>query len=296
LEKLTFLKMTMRKYLIPAALLLLANLASSARADEISQQGREIFQKNQRAVVTVEVVLKTTGGSGDRESGGRETRHDLTGTVVDPSGLTVLSLAACDPSEMYQRLMAEESSKPRVETEITDVKILLEDGSELPSEIVLRDQDLDLAFIRPKVKPASPMPAVDLSRSTPAQVLDEVLVLNRLNRAAGRAYSASSARINAVVQKPRTYYVPDIASSAASLGSPAFALNGGAVGVIVIRAVSMRGGGTGTYRDSMTTIILPAEDILKAAKQAPEAKGDDDKKEPAKDDTKPAGKEPAERK
>jgi hypothetical protein len=33
----------------------------------------------------------------------------------------------------------------------------------------------------------------------------------------------------------------------------------------------------------MTTIILPAEDILKAAKQAPEAKGGEEKKEAPKD-------------
>jgi hypothetical protein len=31
--------------------------------------------------------------------------------------------------------------------------------------------------------------------------------------------------------------------------------------------------------EGLTTIILPAEDVLKAAKQAPEAKGDAEKKE-----------------
>jgi len=30
--------------------------------------------------------------------------------------------------------------------------------------------------------------------------------------------------------------------------------------------------------DNATSIILPADDVLKAAKQAPEAKGDDEKK------------------
>ena len=33
----------------------------------------------------------------------------------------------------------------------------------------------------------------------------------------------------------------------------------------------------------MTSIILPAEDILKGAKQAPEAKGDSEKKEALKE-------------
>jgi hypothetical protein len=64
-----------------------------------------------------------------------------------------------------------------------------------------------------------------------------------------------------------------------TLGSPAFAMDGNVVGVFVMRAISSKGGGSRNYRDSMTTIILPAEDILKAAKQAPEAKGGDEKKD-----------------
>ena len=51
-----------------------------------------------------------------------------------------------------------------------------------------------------------------------------------------------------------------------------------------MRAISSKsGGGSRNYRDSMTTIILPAEDILKGAKQAPEAKGGDEKKEAPKE-------------
>ena len=65
-----------------------------------------------------------------------ENRQDLTGTVVDPSGLTVLALSACDPSEMYQRMMSEEASKYKLEIEVTDMKILLDDGTEMPAEIV----------------------------------------------------------------------------------------------------------------------------------------------------------------
>jgi hypothetical protein len=75
--------------------------------------------------------------------------------------------------------------------------------------------------------------------------------------------------------------------TATTLGCPAFALDGNVVGVMVMRAVTAKGGGGRGYRDNMTSIILPAEDILKAAKQAPEAKGEPAKKDEAKD-TKPA--------
>ena len=263
-----------------ALVLGLAGATTPCRADELAEKGREIFNKSQQAVVTVQAVLKVSV-SGAARSG--ENRQELTGTVVDPSGLTVLALSACDPSEMLQRMMAEQASQAKLDVEVTDLKILLTDGTELPAEIVLRDKDLDLAFIRPKSKPATPMAAVDLAKSAPAQLLDQVITLNRLNSAAGRAYAASVERVSAVMQKPRTFYIPDSTMTSTTLGSPAFALDGKLVGVMVMRAVSSKGGGSRNYRDNLTTIILPAEDILKAAKQAPAAKGGEEKKEAPKE-------------
>ncbi|MEI8045072.1 MAG: serine protease [Verrucomicrobiota bacterium] len=263
-----------------AAAMALAGLTSSSRADELAEKGRDIFKKNQHAVVTVQEVLKVSAPGASRAN---EAKQELTGTVLDPSGLTVLALSACDPSEMYQRMLGSDASRGRVETEISDMKILLDDGTEMPAEIVLRDKDLDLAFIRPKAKPATPMASVDMSKTSPAQVLDQVVTLNRLNSAAGRAYSASAERISAVVQKPRTFYIPDSNMTSTTLGSPAFAMDGKLVGVMVMRAVNSKGGATRNYRDSLTTIILPADDITKAAAQAPEAKGEPEKKDAPKE-------------
>jgi len=258
-----------------AALALSACLSLRCPADEISEKGREIFKKNQHAVVTVMVVQKTTYSAEGRTAPPVENRQDLTGTIIDPSGLTVLSLSACDPSEMYKRMMTGRMAGYKIDTEVSDVKILLDDGTEIPSEIVLRDKDLDLAFIRPKTKLTNSLPAVDLSKSGKAQILDQVITLNRLNKAAGRAYAASVERITAVVQKPRTFYIPDSTMTATALGSPAFTLDGNVLGVNVMRTV---GGGDESMRNNMregiAAIFLPAEDILKAAKQAPEAKGD----------------------
>jgi hypothetical protein len=259
---------------------LLAASAVACRADELAEKGREIFKKNQHAVVTVQEVLKTSYAGASRSA---ETKQDLTGTVLDSSGLTVLSLSMTDPSEMYQSMMGEEYTRAKMETEVTDIKILLDDGTELPAEIVLRDKDLDLAFIRPKAKPATPMAAVDLSKPGTAQILDQVITLNRLNSAAGRAYSASVERITALIQKPRTFYIPDSTMTATALGSPAFSLDGNFLGVLVMRTVNAKGASGRNYRENLTSIILPVEDLMKAAKQAPEAKGESEKKEAPKD-------------
>ena len=265
---------------IPVLVALALALTFATRADEVSEKGREIFKKQQKAVVTVQIVQKVTYASSGRASDPRENKQDVTSTVIDPSGLAVLALSASDPSEMIKRMYPDY----QVEVEVSDVKILLDDGTEIPAEIVLRDKDLDLAFIRPKAKLTSPMPAVDLAKSSPAQVLDSVVTLNRLGRAAGRAYAASVERVTAVVQKPRTFYIPDSTMTATALGSPVFALDGNIVGVMVMRSISSGGASAGGSRqDNATSIILPAEDVLKAAKQAPEAKGDDEKKDDAKE-------------
>lgn len=276
---------------------LLASLVLPVRADELADKGREIFKNNQRAVVTVQVVMKTKYSMGGMGAQDNESKQDLTGTVVDPSGLTVLALSSTDPGSMLQNMMAGmsgEDAKFKLETELADVKILLEDGTELPAEVVLRDKDLDLAFIRPKAKPAAPMTAIDLAKSASAQVLDQVVTLNRLGKAAGRAYAVSVERITAVVQKPRMFYIPDSGMTSTTLGSPAFMPDGKVLGVFVMRSINSGGGGMNMFNfqpEGLTAIILPAGDIVKAAKQAPEAKGEDEKKDEKKEDKKEEAKE-----
>ena len=70
---------------------LLASLPSLSQADELADKGREIFKKNQRAVVTVQVVVKMKFSLPGMGGQANESKQDVTGTVVDPSGLTVLS-------------------------------------------------------------------------------------------------------------------------------------------------------------------------------------------------------------
>ena len=264
-------------------------LTPLSQADELAEKGRDIFSKNQRAVVTVQVVVKMKFSVPGMGGQANESKQDVTGTVVDSSGLTVVALSSCEPGDMIQTMMAgmsDEDMKFKMETELSDVKLLLDDGTEMPASIVLRDKDLDLAFVRPLTKPASPMTALDLSKAATARVLDQVITLNRLGKAAGRAYAASVERISAVVQKPRLFYIPGGEMTSTALGSPAFSLDGNVLGLFVMRSVSQKGGGMGLFNfrpQGLTTIILPSAEILKAARQAPEAKVAEEKKEEPKE-------------
>jgi len=167
---------------------------------------------------------------------------------------------------------------------LSDVKILFEDGTEVPAEVVLRDKDLDLAFVRPKSKITAELTPLDLSKSGRVDLLDQVIALNRLGNAAGRAYAASFERIAAVVERPRLFYVPETSFTTTALGAPAFTLDGKLVGLFVMRTLRGRssGGGMGMMGmqpENITGIILPADDIQKAAKQVPAAADEKDKEQ-----------------
>lgn len=263
------------------ALALAAGLTSPARAaDNVSEKGRAIFKEHQDAILTIQIVVKSRVSMQGMSPQANETRQNLTGTVIDPSGLTVLSLAALDPGAMVQSMMGSDD-RIKVETELSDVKMLLDDGVEIQAEVVLRDRDLDLGFVRPKSKLPDTVGHVDLANSAKAEILDPVITLNRLGQAAGRAYSASFERISAIVQRPRLFYIPDANMTTTSLGSPAFTLDGKVLGIFVMRATRGRNASSSllsSQSENLTSIILPADVILKAAKQAPQTAPPEEKK------------------
>jgi hypothetical protein len=260
--------------------LLLSLLTARGFADDLAEKGRAVFKQYRHTVVTVSIVLKSKISVGGMGGQSNESRQEVTGTVLDPSGLIVLSLSATDPGQMMQTFlggmdgMGEEDTKLKMETELSDLKVLLDDGTEVPAEVVLRDKDLDLAYIKPKNKLMTPMEALDFSKSGKVELLDQIIALNRLGNTAGRAYAASLDRISAVVERPRLFYVPASGMTSATLGAPAFSLDGKPLGIFVMRTMKSHAGGMGMFSlqpDNLTTVIVPAQDILKGAKQVPAA-------------------------
>ena len=246
-------------------------------AQEDRAAAREIVKKWQSAIVNVRVVLKMRVSVGGREMQSMDESVETVGTVIDPSGLTVLSLGALNPGSMMNRLMGSSgSAQERMEfgSEPTDVKIRLSSGRELASRIVLRDEDLDLAFLRPTIKPEAPLTAINLADAGEPSLLDQVVILSRLGRVGGWTPAASLQTIGAIIQKPRTFYVIE-SGSAGGMGTPAFLPSGKVVGLLTMRSVnagkpgmfSMMGGTEGL---GLLPVILPAADVREIAQQAPE--------------------------
>src|SRR5438445_11026651 len=110
---------------LPACALLLF-FCERLTADEMAEKARAVFKKNQSSVVTVQLVVKSkmgfAGGGGDS----RESKQEVSGTVIDPSGLTAVSLSSTDPTSLLQGFMSgfggdgEDNFKFKMDSELSD--------------------------------------------------------------------------------------------------------------------------------------------------------------------------------
>jgi hypothetical protein len=243
----------------------LLGLNAFASGDEKAIQGREILKKNQDAVVTVRLVIKE-GVSSSAGSHQSESKSEAKGTVIDASGLVVMSLSEADPSDIFNGYAeGDEEDSVRYQAEIAEVKIVFADGVETPAKMALRDKDLDLAFIRPTEKPAKPVPFVDLTADAHPELLDELVLVDRLPRSSNRTPHVCFSRVEAKVEKPRTFYVTD----RGTLGCPAFSLDGKIVGITLMQSNQINED-TEDYSTLPTDsegIILPASEIREVARQ-----------------------------
>lgn len=258
------------------ALVILAAFATPITySDELASQGRKVLEKNRSAIITIEVVLKqqiSFSGSASRDN---ESKSEITGTVISPDGLTVVSLSEIDPSNIFDILTAgTQQGDMNMTTEVRSAKFLMADDSEVPAEVVLRDRDLDMAFLRPIEKTSNAYVHVDFSGSGEVDYLDPVISINRLGRVARRAHTLSIERIEAVVEKPRRFYVPGNDPTNTGLGSPAFSVDGNPIGVFLLRAIKTADTGGlssmfGGLGEGIITVLLPGADIVDGAAQAP---------------------------
>ena len=157
------------------------------------------------------------------------------------------------------------------------MKYRLTDGTEVPARIVLKDEDLDLAFLAPIKALDGPMQAkiaaIPLDNTTaPVDVLEPTIVVDRSSAGLNYIPTLGLGRVAAVLSKPRTCYL----SNGGTLGLPVFNREGKIMGVFC-RCISAEGGDSNNMNEVMsnllatTRLILPVADI---ARLVPEAKAE----------------------
>lgn len=248
------------------------------QAQDPRAAARDLMKKWQEAIVNVRVVVKMRMSMSGREMQSSDDTIETVGTVIDPGGLTVVALGSINPGAMMTKLMGAGAAAGRgveIASEPTDVKIRLSDGREIQAVIALRDEDLNLAFIKPKAPPEKPFVAINLSDAAEPAMLDQVVVFGRLGRVGGWAPAAALREVGGIVTRPRTFFV--LAGETAGVGTPAFLLNGKIVGILTLRQIanerpSALAALSGPEGLGLLAVILPAADVLEIAQQATEKK------------------------
>jgi len=237
---------------------MVAGMVSTVAADEQTAvvQGRQIISKYGEAVVWINAATKVDLG----ERGGvREEKAECLGVVIDPCGLTVLPLNVLDQSFLITAAMRSKGMEGKPTVTLSDVRITLADGAEVPAQIVLKDPDLDLAFVMPdpnKPQERRTFSFVKMGGVKTVDVLDALIMMGRSDPQFTREPMITLDRVACVLKKPRTLYY----ARAAVPGSVVFAEDGTLVGLCVTRPAGL---------DALKVVVLPAEAIAKVAAQVP---------------------------
>ena len=254
------MKLSTRSSVLLLALALMSAPAGlRALPDSEAKVGRDLVKRCADSIVGVEMVVTLKMTLGDRAMPPRENKIDINGTVLNSAGLTVTSLAAIDPRTQLEAMRGMMAAGGRLEISDTDykeVKLRLADGTEVPARVVLKDGDLDLAFIAPD--PAAgkrDFTSVKLDDAAEGVVLNNYFIVSRAPKALQRVPLVRPSLVAGIVEKPRRMYL----LTDQQLGCPVFDQQGRVLGVSVQNLSGGRSSGL---------VVLPAADVAEIAKQA----------------------------
>jgi hypothetical protein len=238
--------------------------ASVLHAADLKETARTVAEQAGKSIITIRVVstIKVSGQQG--QSREQEQKSEATGVIIDPSGITVACGMTIEPPSRQMFGQKREAA-------VKETTFIMPDGTEIPAEIVLKDTDLDLVFLRPK-ETGKAFDAVGLkSRPAGPKVLDDVFCVGRLSKEGNRALRLLLGEVQAEVKGPRTFYVcsPDISRN---LGCLVFAADGEPIGIIVTKTSPPGDDGGAMMGGGSMAIMRPVSDVLDSAKQAKEVK------------------------
>lgn len=244
---------------LPAGLV--PNRALALPAEEAAA-ARALAPKLSPAIIELHVVVSSKMTFQGRTMP-REQRLDRAATVVTPAGLAVTALSGIDPSAMQESILARYAQlRGKIqlgETGYKEVKMRLSDGTEIPARVVLKDVDLDLAFVAPLPDPAAKRvyACVSLQHEATPAVLEDCFFIAHSTQATGRIPILLPSVVSGITNKPHRLYL----ISAFAPGVALFDLQGRILGLCVAQVAN-------GHPVLGSAAVLPADTIQRELPQA----------------------------
>ena len=223
----------MKSSFLPFFVLLAAagfGLTVPAQADDVPAAVQALVAKQAPAIVTVRAVLKVTAkGAGAQTA---ESRAEMQGVVVDPSGLIMVSSLPFSPAKFMEMMGAPSDASDTAPTITpTDFKVVFaNEDKEYPAFLAATDPNLGLTFLRINDLAGRIPASVAFGKSVSPALGDPVYALSRLSKGYDYAPFYTTARVSGVITKPRAAVMLD--GGISDMGLPVFSQTGDALGVL----------------------------------------------------------------
>lgn len=246
------------KFQSTAIILLALSVPFALWAEKGEATWRKLLKDHANCVTWVSATVRVEVSAGGRSMPPQEQKLEALGTIIAEDGLTVLSLSRVDPTAtLLSRIRTPGGS---VNVNYTEVLLLMQDGTEVPAKLLLKDTDLDLAYVLPikekgekhQKRTFSHVPRS--SKTKDPLPLDEVVSLGKLGRNLYRQSTLRKGWVNAVIEKPRKYFVIENTAP----GTPVFDKEANWLGIVVYKMDRGR---------PSSIVTLPADDIDEIAEQ-----------------------------
>jgi S1-C subfamily serine protease len=206
------------------AVLILA--AGTAAAQDSAEQLRSLVEKKASSIVSIRAVLKTEinmmGQSQDEE-----VRVELQGTIVDATGLVLISNSAFSlgNNSMFGGQGMDVSVTPM------EIKVVIEgEDTEFDAFRVATDSKLDIAFLQIEELGARTLTPVEFGDTPELAIGQKIATVGRYKKGYDYAPYFATGRINGMIKKPRRAWT--LEGGIATTGTPIFTLDGTPIGII----------------------------------------------------------------
>lgn len=234
--------------------ILLLNSNSLLAQEVNTAQAKKVIKDKAPAVIRVLGVIKRSASFQGKTQNIPEAKFDAVGLVINPEGMTLVSLTA---------IGARIGQGIELKSTYSNIRLRLTDGTEIPAKISLEDPELDVAFLKPepvkdeklKAKVPKSYPHFKLESKSKVELLDTVISMTRLDGTLDYQPSVDVSRVQAIVKKPRNAFQ----CGRAPLGGAILDMEGNLVG-IALRV--------GSLRANDANLILTVDEIAETAKQA----------------------------